>query len=59
MTATKTAYDFLKDMSQIKSRSSFQKSSDPKTTRILYLIEQLKELCLDYIEDEFLIYPYE
>ncbi len=53
--SNKTAYQYLQEFSQIRSRSSFQRESNPKTPRVEYIIEQLKNLEVEFQEDEFLI----
>ncbi len=53
----KTSYQYLQEFSQIKSRSSFNRESNPKTPRVNYILEQLQALEVEIQEDDFFVYP--
>ena len=52
----KTSYQYLTEFSKIYSRSSFDRSENPITPRVEYIIEQIKELNIKYEIDIFQIF---
>lgn len=51
----KTSYQYLQEFCKIKSRSSFDPSENPFTPRADYIINELRNLNLEFKEDEFLL----
>lgn len=51
----KTGYDFLNDMVQIKSESSMNITNQPHTARVNYIITELRNMGLEFVEDVFSI----